>query len=107
MMVDVSHVSDQSFYDALAVTRSPVIASHSSARALTDSPRNLTDDMLRALARTGGVAQVNFYCVLIDQKYLDAFRELRAEKGAAMDVIEARFNTHKIAYNEYCVRCSR
>ena len=101
MMVDVSHVSDQSFYDALAVTRSPVIASHSSARALTDSPRNLTDDMLRALAHKGGVAQVNFYCVLIDQKYLDAFRGLRAEKGAAMDGIEARFNTHKITYNEY------
>jgi membrane dipeptidase len=101
MMVDISHVSDQSFYDALAVTRAPVIASHSSARALTDSPRNLTDDMLRALARNGGVAQVNFNCGFIDQKYLDAFRKLLAEKGAAINAIEARFNAHKIVYNEY------
>ncbi len=101
MMVDISHVSDQSFYDALAATHSPVIASHSSARALTDSPRNLTDGMLRALARNGGVAQVNFNCGFIDQKYLDAYRKLLAEKGAAMTSIEERFNTHKIRYNEY------
>ena len=101
MMVDISHVSDQSFYDALAITRAPVIASHSSARALTDSPRNLTDDMLRALARNGGVAQVNFNCGFIDQKYLDAYRELLAEKGAAIDAIEAQFNARKIGYNEY------
>ena len=101
MMVDISHVSDQSFYDTLAGTRSPVIASHSSARALTDSPRNLTDDMLRALARNGGVAQVNFNCGFIDQKYLDAYRELLAKKGAAMDAIEEQFNTRKIGYNEY------
>ena len=101
MMVDISHVSDQSFYDALAITRAPVIASHSSARALTDSPRNLTDDMLRALARNGGVAQVNFNCGFIDQKYLDAYRKLLAEKGAVMDAIEAQFNARKIGYNEY------
>ncbi len=101
MMVDISHVSDQSFYDVLAVTQSPVIASHSSARALTDSPRNLTDDMLRALARNGGVAQVNFNCGFIDQKYRDAFRRLEAKKGAAMAEIEGQFKTHKIGYNEY------
>jgi membrane dipeptidase len=101
MMVDISHVSDQSFYDALAVTRAPVIASHSSARALTDSPRNLTDDMLRALAKNGGVAQVNFGCTFVDQKYLDAYRELRATKGAAIDAIDDRFDRHRIGYEEY------
>ncbi len=101
MMVDISHVSDQSFYDTLAVTRAPVIASHSSARALTDSHRNLTDDMLRALALNGGVAQVNFGCAFVDQKYLDAFRELRAKKGAAMDAIDDRFDRHRIGYEEY------
>ena len=58
MMVDVSHISDRSFYDVLSVTKAPVIASHSCARALCNHPRNLDDDMLRALAKNGGVIQV-------------------------------------------------
>jgi membrane dipeptidase len=61
VLVDLSHVSDSTFYDALAVTRAPVILSHSSVRALTDHPRNATDAMLRALADNGGVIMVNFY----------------------------------------------
>ncbi len=61
MLVDISHVADKTFYDAIAVTKAPVIASHSSARALTNHPRNMTDDMLRAVAKNGGVVQVNFY----------------------------------------------
>ncbi len=60
MMVDISHVSDKTFYDVLAVTSKPVIASHSSCRALADIPRNMTDDMLKALARNGGVVGINF-----------------------------------------------
>jgi len=63
MMVDVSHISDKSFYDVLEVTKAPVIASHSCARALCDNPRNLTDDMLKALSRNGGVIQM---CILSD-----------------------------------------
>lgn len=63
MMVDVSHISDSSFYDVLAVTNAPVIASHSCARALCDNPRNLSDDMLKALALNGGVIQM---CILSD-----------------------------------------
>lgn len=63
MMVDVSHISDKSFYDVIELSRAPVIASHSSARAVCDNPRNLTDDMLKALAAKGGVAQV---CILSD-----------------------------------------
>ncbi len=63
MMIDVSHVSDQSFYDVLKLSKAPVIASHSCARALCDNPRNLTDDMLRALAANNGVAQM---CILSD-----------------------------------------
>src|SRR5260370_13401210 len=55
MIVDISHVSDKTFYDALEVTTKPVIASHSSCRALSDVPLNMTDDMLRALAKNGGV----------------------------------------------------
>lgn len=69
MMVDISHVSDQTFYNALTSSRAPVIASHSSARAVTDVPRNMTDDMLVALARNGGVAQVNFNCGFISNEY--------------------------------------
>src|SRR5256886_12177193 len=61
MLVDLSHVSDATFWDAIAVTTKPVIASHSSCRALARSPRNLTDDQLRAIARTGGAVGINFY----------------------------------------------
>ena len=58
MMVDISHAGEKSFYDALEISRKPIVASHSSARALCDHPRNLTDDQLKALAAKGGVAQV-------------------------------------------------
>ena len=61
MMVDLSHASERSFYDALDISATPIVCSHSSARALCDHTRNLTDDQLRALARCGGVAQVTFY----------------------------------------------
>ncbi|HTO53708.1 MAG TPA: dipeptidase [Myxococcota bacterium] len=61
MMVDVSHVSDQTFWDALKASEAPVIASHSSCRAIYDHPRNLSDDMLRALAQKGGVVMINYY----------------------------------------------
>jgi membrane dipeptidase len=61
MMVDISHISDKSFYDVLKVTNTPVIASHSSCRALCGSPRNLNDDMLVALKENGGVIQI---CIL-------------------------------------------
>jgi len=63
MIVDVSHISDKAFYDVLALSSVPVIASHSSARALCDHPRNLSDDMLRALAKNDGVIQI---CILGD-----------------------------------------
>ena len=69
MMVDISHVSDRSFYHALVVSRAPLLASHSSSRAITNHPRNMTDDMLVALARNGGVAQVNFNCGFISDEY--------------------------------------
>jgi membrane dipeptidase len=61
MMVDISHVADKTFYDVIETSRAPVIASHSSARALADHPRNMTDDMLKAIAKNGGVVMVNFY----------------------------------------------
>ena len=61
MMVDISHAGEQTFYDALDISQKPIVASHSSARALCNHPRNLTDDQLRALAMKGGVAQVTLY----------------------------------------------
>ena len=66
MLVDVSHVSDETMSDALDVTKAPVIASHSSARALSDVPRNIPNDLLRRIAKNGGVVQVNFYSVFVD-----------------------------------------
>jgi membrane dipeptidase len=69
MMVDVSHVSDKTFWDVLAATKAPIIASHSSSRALVDIPRNLTDDMLRAVARNGGVVNVAFPGSFVDNDF--------------------------------------
>jgi membrane dipeptidase len=68
MIVDVSHVSDKTFYDALAVTTKPVIASHSSVRSIAEIPRNMTDDMLKALARNGGVVGINFGAGFVNPK---------------------------------------
>jgi membrane dipeptidase len=71
MMVDISHVADKTFWDALEVSKAPIFASHSSCRALTKHARNMTDDMIVALAKKGGVIQVNFYCGFISQKFRD------------------------------------
>src|SRR6202790_3828116 len=84
MMVDISHVADKTFWDTIATTKAPVIASHSSARALSNHPRNMTDDMLRAVAKNGGVVQVNFFSAFDDQKYLDAFLAQEKERKAAI-----------------------
>src|SRR3954468_24349932 len=72
MLVDVSHVADKTFYDVVEVSKAPVIASHSSSRALASAPRNMTDDMLRALAKNGGVAMVNFYPVFLSNEVANA-----------------------------------
>jgi len=85
MMVDISHVADKTFWDAIATTRAPLIASHSSARALTNAPRNMTDASLRAVSKNGGVVQVNFFSGFDDQKYWDAAQAQVKEQKAAMD----------------------
>ncbi|HEX7681097.1 MAG TPA: dipeptidase [Thermoanaerobaculia bacterium] len=79
ILVDISHVSDKTFFDAVEVSRAPVIASHSSSRALASAPRNMTDDMLVALAKNGGVAMVNFYPVFLSDEVAKASKE-RDEK---------------------------
>src|SRR3954453_11085466 len=68
MLVDVSHVSDKTMSDALDVSKAPIIASHSSARALSNVPRNIPDELLKRIAKNGGVVQVNFYSLFVDQK---------------------------------------
>ena len=76
MMIDISHVADKTFYDVIGVTRAPVIASHSSSRALAPHTRNMTDDMLRAVSKNGGVVMVNFYNGFLDsRKAENALRE--------------------------------
>jgi membrane dipeptidase len=84
MLVDISHVADKTFYDTIAVTKAPVIASHSSARALTNHPRNMTDDMLRTVAKNGGVVQVNFYNAFIDEDYRKAAEGQAKDRDAAV-----------------------
>src|ERR1700723_4416707 len=74
MMVDVSHIADKTFYDVLATSKAPVIASHSSCRALDDAPRNMTDEMIKALAAKGGVIQINFHVAFLSQKFRNAER---------------------------------
>jgi membrane dipeptidase len=69
IMVDVSHISDDSFWDCIKYSKAPIIASHSCCRALANVPRNLTDEMLRAIAEKGGVAQINFYPCFLDDSY--------------------------------------
>jgi membrane dipeptidase len=91
MMIDVSHVSPHTLADVLAVTRAPVLASHSCARALCDSPRNLTDDQLRDLAANGGAVMVNFYSAFIDENYRQALIALKPERAAAHDALAARY----------------
>ena len=87
MMVDVSHVSDKTFYRTLVVTRAPVIASHSSARAPCNAPRNMTDDMLRAVARNGGVVMVNFYSAFLSEDYRKTWEALASERKKAEQAV--------------------
>ena len=89
MLVDVSHISDASFYDVLECSCKPVVATHSCCRAMADHPRNMTDDMIRDIASAGGVVQVNFYPLFIDS----SFKHVLAASGISErgEVIEAEF----------------
>ena len=94
MMVDISHVSDRTFFRTLVISRAPVIASHSDARALCDAPRNMTDDMLLAVARSGGpnskggVVQVNFFSGFLSQAYRDAQKAMEPETNKAVQALK-------------------
>jgi len=90
MMVDVSHVSDKTMSDALDISKAPIIASHSSARALSNVPRNIPDDLLKRIAQNGGVVQVNFYSAFVDV----------ATVGPQSNEREARLKVQQSAINE-------
>ncbi len=93
MIIDVSHVSDKTFYDVLAVTKAPVVASHSCCRALSDHFRNMTDDMLKALAKNNGVVGINFSAGFLnaaaDKKRLAFWEETARRNGLPLDYREA------------------
>jgi len=79
MMVDISHTADKTFYDALETSTAPIIASHSGCRALVGYTRNMTDEMIKALAAKGGTVQINFGCDFLSQDYYDKSKPLMAE----------------------------
>jgi len=108
MIVDISHVSDKTFYRAVEVSRAPVIASHSAARAICDAPRNMTDDMLRTAAHSGGpgskggVIMVNFYSGFISQAYRNAQIAQKSEVDKATSDLKAKFKAEgkEITYSD-------
>ncbi|MGM9747564.1 MAG: dipeptidase [Candidatus Cryptobacteroides sp.] len=89
MIIDVSHISDKSFYDVLECSSVPVVASHSCCRSLANHPRNMTDDMICAIAAKGGVIQVNFYPVFLDSGFAKVLEESRIEERG--DIVESIF----------------
>jgi membrane dipeptidase len=93
MIVDISHVADKTFWDALAVSRAPIFASHSSCRALTNVPRNMTDEMMAALGKKGGVIQINFNCGFLSEKSAAADAAMGPEARKRFAEIEARYKT--------------
>jgi membrane dipeptidase len=92
MMIDVSHAADTTFWQVLQTTHAPVIASHSSARVLTDSPRNLTDEQLRAIATNDGIVMVNFYPAFIDARWRDGWAATKPERES---LYEAAIKTYR------------
>jgi membrane dipeptidase len=103
MMVDISHVADKTFWDTITVTKAPVIASHSSARALTNAPRNMTDDMLKAVAKNGGVVQVNFFSAFVDENFRKEYGAMSKERDAALKAVQEKYKDadEKTRFVEY------
>jgi membrane dipeptidase len=103
MIVDISHVADKTFWDTIATAKAPVIASHSSCRALVNHPRNMTDDMLRAVAKNGGTVQVNFFSGFDDENYRKGFEALQKDADAAVEkfVAQRKAEGKPVTYDDY------
>jgi membrane dipeptidase len=91
VMVDISHVADKTFWDAMEVSKAPLVASHSSCRALSGHPRNLTDEMLKALAAKGGVIQINYLDQYLDDSLYRAMEERRPKVEALRAELEQKY----------------
>jgi membrane dipeptidase len=97
IMVDISHVADKTFADAVEVSKAPVLASHSSTRAIANHPRNMTDDMLRVLARNGGVAMINYHAAFLSEEFRVASEKKNGNVVASMAAM-----SKKCGGNEAC-----
>src|SRR5262245_55734772 len=97
MMVDISHVADKTFFDVLALTTAPVIASHSSSRMIANHPRNMTDDMLRALSKNGGVVMINYHAGFLSEEFRVASEKKNGDIVSAMAAM-----SKKCGGNEAC-----
>ncbi len=113
MMIDVSHVSDRTFWDIMNTSRKPVVATHSACRAIANVPRNLTDDMIRALAKTGGVVNVIFYPEHIEpgwsekKKRVDAEIALMVQRASEQEqgnVAQKKLARDRVRFEEYLKR---
>jgi membrane dipeptidase len=113
MMIDVSHVSDQTFWDIVKTSTAPVVATHSACRAIADVPRNLTDDMIRALAKTGGVVNVIFYPEHLEpgwsqkKKQVDAEIATMVQEASAAepgDAVHKKMARDRVRSREYMLR---
>src|SRR5437773_6335225 len=97
MMVDISHVADKTFWDVIETTKAPVMASHSSARAIANHPRNMTDDMMRALAKNNGVVMINYHAAFLSEEF-----RVASEKKSGTVVESMAAMSKKCGGNEAC-----
>ena len=87
VMVDISHVADKTFFDAIETTKAPMIASHSSSRVIANHARNMTDDMMRALARNGGVVMINYHAAFLSEEFRVASEKRNGNVFGAIDAV--------------------
>jgi membrane dipeptidase len=97
VMVDISHVADKTFFDAIETTKAPMIASHSSSRVIANHARNMTDDMMRALARNGGVVMINYHAAFLSEEFRVASEKKSGNVFGAIDAV-----SKKCGGNEAC-----
>ncbi len=98
MLIDVSHLSDEAIRDVLSISQTPVIASHSSVRALAHHPRNLPDELLKGIARNGGVVQINFYSGYLSDAYNSAYQKAKKELAPQIAALKEKFADDENAY---------
>src|SRR4030095_13868973 len=91
MLVDVSHVSEKTMADAIAVSKAPVFASHSSCRAIANMPRNMTDEQIKAVAAGGGIVMVNVSSVFLSQKSVDGYLSARQALMPQIDALREKY----------------